>query len=192
MKERICKVLVFLSWTTAPLTASPAASVTAPCTVRMVASSFFLSAHAIEVDRSSAQTAAHASLRNTPRLAQQPAPCTPIATKSLSAVVRTLFPVLLGFFFLFVLIEKYLVFVLLDFVGGFQLQRIGGDHLQNRAALIATDGIALIYLFCVHINRAVAYRACHHKRKSSRIPTFNESPQRLQLYFTAIAQPCRS
>src|SRR5579862_7425973 len=41
MKERMARVLVFSSCTTAPLMAVPLPSVTVPCTERWVASSFF-------------------------------------------------------------------------------------------------------------------------------------------------------
>jgi hypothetical protein len=78
-------------------------------------------------------------------------------------------PVFFGFFF--VLFDEIIVFLFLFFklLGGFQFQRIGAQHRQNGAALVATDGIALVDVFLVHVDDTVTIRAldpvvdCHRQ-----------------------------
>src|SRR5208283_5009083 len=116
MNERICRVLVFFNCTTAPFTTPPCVSFTTPCTERMLGFSSFFSAHAAAAESSSAHAAA-AKIR---RIAESP-----------RFLDIALLPVLLGFFLVRVLHEIF-VFVLLQFLGGFQFERVGPDHFQVR------------------------------------------------------------
>src|ERR1035438_5585048 len=137
MNERICSVLVFFNCTTAPFTASPCALFTTRCTERKLAFSSFFAAHAAPPNSSSA----HAAAAKSRRIAESP--------KFLDIA---LLPVLLEVF----------VFRLLQFLGGFQFERVGPDHLQVRSTLVATDGVAFVHIFFIHIDGPVAYRACNH------------------------------
>src|SRR6185369_11034906 len=79
---------------------------------------------------------------------------------------RGLLPILVGILLLF-LNESILVFFLfVCFLRRFQFQRGGPDHFERRAALIATDGVAFIHLFLVHIDIAFARRTCNHLNSS--------------------------
>src|ERR1017187_575681 len=146
MNERICRVLVFFNCTTAPFTASPWALVTTPCTERMLAFSSFFAAHAAPAESSNA----HAATAKNRWLAGETRSCD-----------IALLPVLFGFFLVRVLLEV-LVFVLLQFFGGFQFEGVGPDYLQVRSTLVATDGVAFVHIFFIDINGPVAYRACNH------------------------------
>src|SRR5580658_1233576 len=137
MNERICSVLVFFNCTTAPFTAWPWASLTTPCTERMLAFSSFFAAHT-EAESTTAQ-----------------------ATAAKIARVMASLPVLFGFF-LFGVFHEIFVFFLLQLFGGFQFERVGPDHFQVRSTLVTTDGVAFIHIFFVDINGPVANRACNH------------------------------
>src|SRR5580698_10122547 len=104
MNERICSVFVFLICTTAPFTASPWALFTVPCTERMLAFSFFLSARlAAAVSKSAHITA---------------------ITRRLPLFRNIdLLPILFGFF-LFRVVDEILVLVFFHFLFRFQLERI--------------------------------------------------------------------
>src|SRR5947207_13509678 len=69
-------------------------------------------------------------------------------------------------FFLFVFLEGLLVFVLvfIQFFNRRQFQRGGSHYLEGRAALIATDGVAFIYIFFIHIDSALTSRTCDHRQ----------------------------
>ncbi len=79
-------------------------------------------------------------------------------------VPRTLFPVLVGAFLLFVLLDKVLVFLVLlvEFFRRLQLQWIGPDDPQVRAALISTDRVAFVDVLFIHIDGPIAYRTRDH------------------------------
>src|SRR5579883_2188535 len=140
MKERICSVLVFFSCTTAPATGASSPRDTTPCTLRVWASpffGFFSCATAAPLSRSNAMSA------QIHRMALPP------------VLIRL-------FFFLF---QKLLVFflVLFHFVRRLQFQRLGAHHLQIRAALIATDGVAFVDVFFIDVDLAIAHRAFNHR-----------------------------
>src|SRR5208283_1406844 len=66
--------------------------------------------------------------------------------------------------FLFVFQESILIlFFFLDFFSRLQFQRGGADNLKIRAAFVTTDGVAFVYVFLVHVDRAIAYRTRDHE-----------------------------
>src|SRR5580658_9557674 len=52
------------------------------------------------------------------------------------------------------LLLSFLFFLFVHFLCRFQFQRIRTQHLQNGAALVATDGIALVDFFLVRVDHA--------------------------------------
>src|SRR6266536_1632713 len=66
--------------------------------------------------------------------------------------------------FLFLLHEAVLVlFVFIDLFGRFQLQRVRADDLQIRAALVATDRVAFVDIFFIHVDTTFAGRTSDHQ-----------------------------
>src|SRR5579885_3622810 len=146
MKERICRVLVFLSWTTAPMTGMSSAVVTTPCTVRVSAdsSAFFLP----WARRPAAET------RTTRENARKRLAVMGVSTRYDGGAARSVssLPVLLIFFFLFFQILRR-----------FDLQRVGAYDPEIRPTLVTTDGVALVYILFIDIDCALAHGTRNHR-----------------------------
>jgi len=74
-----------------------------------------------------------------------------------------LLPFLVGFFFLVVLQKIVIVLVFIEIFRRLQFQRIGAYDSQVRATLIATNGVAFVDVFFVHIDQALAFRTSDHQ-----------------------------
>ena len=99
-------------------------------------------------------------------------------------------PVFLGLLF-FVFDEIFVLFLFFLFVllSGFEFERIGTDHSQVRAALIATDRVAFVYVFFIHIDCAIANRTRHHRRFAPPKLLLYDSLDLLQLVFLGSFRP---
>src|SRR5437588_6578048 len=69
-----------------------------------------------------------------------------------------LLPVLFLFFFLI----QELCVLFLQRLGGFEFQWVLAQDFQGRAAFVTTQGVALVHIFLVHVDGALAYRTSDH------------------------------
>src|SRR6516164_8357082 len=69
-------------------------------------------------------------------------------------------------------LSLFLFVVIVGVVGRFQLQRLRPNHFQSRATFIATDGVAFIHIFFIHVDYALAFRTRDHLYSSQSIAIY--------------------
>src|ERR1035441_7603625 len=165
MKERTCKVFMFLSCTTAPTTALSSGLETEPCTLRAEPSFWAKPAGAQAKSKS---TMKYANLTRHPVTVRVIASLTPLGCgeRGIGSLHGShLFPVLVGILLLF-FDKTFFVFFVFVFFGRFEFQGGSPDHFERRAALIAADGVAFVHIFFIDVDTAFACRTCDHLNSS--------------------------